>query len=295
MTKTTFDEKLKEVIAGVRKHRKLMTGLALILGFIIVMFLITNRYTYIVEPKSGHVYKIDKITGKTWMFYYSKMVEVKEERDPSPGLFSRFSTFIQEIGQELGYIGQEIAYFVQPQSHEQKEQVQEQTEQGTSPRDLITELWEDRPMADADLVRIGEDIMELIQKGEVTENDWKRTPGYRALQAARIARGVEIPFSTDLLEIRNTKLDTVESSSDDVFIVNGSIYNKSESDTATDIVLRMFYYDKDVLVDTRDVMLYESVEPRSTKKFKVFPSDVPTVWYKLDYKIIRAKLSVTKK
>ena len=69
MTKTTFDEKLKEVIAGVRKHRKLMTGLALILGFIIVMFLITNRYKYIAEPKYGRVYKIDRITGKTWFIY----------------------------------------------------------------------------------------------------------------------------------------------------------------------------------------------------------------------------------
>lgn len=100
MTKTTFDEKLKDVIAGVRKHRKLMTALALILGFIIVMSLITNRYTYITDPKYGNVYKIDKITGKTWLIRFSHMTEVKES-NPSPGLFSGFSTFIQEIGQGL--------------------------------------------------------------------------------------------------------------------------------------------------------------------------------------------------
>jgi hypothetical protein len=197
---------------GVRKHRKLMTGLALILGFIIVMFLITNRYTYITDPKLGNVYKVDKITGKTWFIYRSKMWEVKES-NPSPGLFSRFSTFIQEIGQGL---------------------------------------------------------IELIPQGEKT------------------------PFPANLLEVsRNIGLTQFWP----YLLLQGSIYNKSESDTATDIVIR-FYYDKgDVRMNTeeRTVRAVDgsvlSVEPELTEQFRVELRNAPADWDKYDYEIISAKIS----
>jgi len=159
---------------------------------------------------------------------------------------------------------------------------------------------------EADSSAVGELLDKVIRAGKINENDLKTQGNEKYLKALALYRKHQeesLSFPINSLEIRNANVIRHSPESGDYFTVTGSIYNKSKSYTATDIVMRLYYYDKGVLVDTEEIHLQAnqspiSIGPNLAKTFdevRLSHYDIVERTGKVEYKIADAKRLVASK
>lgn len=131
------------------------------------------------------------------------------------------------------------------------------------------QLDEQLKKLEEDPLALGELLDKSISAGKITEDDL-RTQGnekyLKALAEYRKHQEESLFFPINLLEIRHAEVAKqigFQGQGADYFALTGSIYNKSKSDTATDIVIRFYYYEKEVLVDTEEKVLQTNNSPLS--------------------------------
>lgn len=159
---------------------------------------------------------------------------------------------------------------------------------------------------EADPSAVGELLDKAIRAGKINDHDLKTQGNEKYLKALalyRKHREETLSFPISSLEIRNANVIRYSPESGGYFTVTGSIYNKSKSYTATDIVIRLYYYDKGVLVDTEEITLQAnqspiSIGPNLAKAFDEVPLshyDILQTTGKVEYKIADAKRLVASK
>ncbi len=159
---------------------------------------------------------------------------------------------------------------------------------------------------EADPSALGELLDKGIRAGKINEHKLKTQGNEKYLKALalyRKHREESLSFPINSLEIRNANVIRYSPESGGYFTVTGSIYNKSKSYTATDIVIRLYYYDKGVLVDTEEITLQAnqspiSIGPNLARAFDEVPLshyDILQTTGKVEYKIADAKRLVASK
>jgi hypothetical protein len=159
---------------------------------------------------------------------------------------------------------------------------------------------------EADPSGVGELLDKAIRAGKINEHDLKTQGNEKYLKALALYRKHQeesLSFPINSLEIRNANVIRHSPESGNYATLTGSIYNKSKSHTATDIVIRVYYYEKDVLVDTEEISLQAnqfpiSIGPNLAKAFdevRLSHYDILERMGKLEFKIANAKRLVASK